>query len=182
MKKIMIFAITTLSIIVLNAQPPQGGMGGGRPDGPPRGGQMGQRPSSNIEEKLILEVFPEIPNLTLEQREKVGSIITKEMKDVSKQLDKKRQLMPKRDEVISEQDMEKQRQKIEKVDKKIADVKEKSNKKIKKELTDEQYQIFLEKREEFKFKQHRERPRMGNDERPRPSFDNDEGNGPDMEF
>lgn len=157
MKKALMFSIATFSFICLCAQPPMGG--GGRPDSPPRGDMM-QRPSDSSDEKITLEVFPEIPNLSLEQREKVGSILTKEMKDVSKQLKKKRELMPGRDSELSEKDLQKNKEKADKIDQKIASIKDKSNNKVKKELSDDQYQVFIEKREEFKFKHHRENFRM----------------------
>lgn len=188
MKKLLVFAIAALAMVGLEAQPPQGGMGGGmgggRPDGPPRG-EMRQRPSTSIEETLTLEVFPEIPDLTLKQREKVGTIITKEMKDVSKQMRKKRELMFDKKEPLTEKELSKNKEKSEKIDKKIAEIKEKSNKKIQKELTDEQYKVFIEKRNDFKFKQQRRGgPRMGGGERgerpSRPSFG--EGNDPENAF
>ena len=188
MKKLLVFATAVLTIIRLDAQPPQGGMGGGmgggRPDGPPRG-EMGQRPTTSIEETLTLEVFPEIPDLSLKQRERVGSIITKEMKDVSKQMKKRHELMVEKKEPLTEKELTKNKEKSEKIDKKIAEIKEKSNKKIKKELSEEQYKVFIEKRDDFKFKrQRRGGSRMGDGERrerpARPSFDG--GNGPEEGF
>lgn len=147
MKKFLVTTFLILLAVNFHAQPPQGGRGGGRPDGPPSGGM--RQSFSEAETKPILEEFPSIPNLTLEQREKVGSILTKEQQDVAKQMDKKREIELNRIEDPTDKNIEKD---IQKIDAKIVAIKEKSNKKIKKDLSDEQYAVFLEKREMFKFK------------------------------
>lgn len=152
MKTTLALVLILLSVITLKAQPHQG-RGGGRPDGTPPEG-MRQRPQINGDDKMILEYFPEIPNLSLTQREKVGSILTKERKDIAKQLDKKRNLEIGYKE-LTEKDREKNKEKIEKIEVKINQIKEKSNQKIKKELSEKQYSVFKEKREDFKFKHHR---------------------------
>lgn len=156
MKKVLFITCSVLLTVGIYAQPP-GGMGGrgsgGQRGGPPRG-EMPNRPASS-EDKLILEHFPEIPDLTLEQREKVGSILSKEREDIEKQFKKKRTIEKEITPDISDKDLKKKQQKLEKIDKKVQDIREKSNKKIKRELSEEQYRVFIEKREEFKFRRHR---------------------------
>lgn len=164
MKRYLLGAIFILLAFCVNAQPPQGGQGGGRrPDGPPPGG-FGQN-STKVENKPILDVFPDIPNITLEQREKVGSLLTKERKEIMKQMEKKREYMRE----PGEEPTEKAQKAIAKIDKKIIAIKEKTNKKVKKVLSPEQYLVFMDKREEFKFKSPQGgggRSTMQNGERP----------------
>ena len=167
MKKILVFAFVLITTINLAAQPPQGFGGGGRPSGSPRG-EMGQRPtSSDAESVIILEFFPDIPDLTLEQREKIGSVLTKERKEITKQMENKRKIEGERKEDQTAKEREKNKKKIDKIDKKIEQTKEESNKKIKKELSEKQYLVFAEKRDDFKFKHQRGgRPNFNNGERP----------------
>lgn len=155
MKKILIIAIGILTTIGIYAQPP-GGSGGRGPGGPPPGGRMSNQ-SSSLQERLILEHFPEIPDLTLEQREKVGIVLSKEHKDIEKQLKKKHELKKDFTPETSEKALNKLKEKTEKIDKKIQDIRNKSNEKIRKDLSEEQYSVFLEKRENFKFGRHRQR-------------------------
>lgn len=171
MKKIVLGILLGLFAVNMSAQPPQG-MGGGRPDGPPPGGRGGDQFNSRTEEKITLEVFPDIPNLTLKQREKVGSILTKEAKDIRSQMDKKRELdIESRNTDLSEKDIEKHHKKINKIDEKINDIRGKSDKKIRKELSAEQYSIFTKKRSEFKFKHEKGMPQHRNNRMERPPFE-----------
>lgn len=150
MKKFFVTTFLILFAVSFYAQPPQGGRRGGRPEGAPPGGM--RQSFSEGETKPILEEFPTIPNLTLEQREKVGSILTKEQQDITKQIKKKREFEQDRIEYSTERNIEKDLQKI---DGKITEIKDKSNKKIKKVLSDEQYSVFLDKRDMFKFRPQR---------------------------
>ncbi|MDR3269567.1 MAG: hypothetical protein LBT83_10955 [Tannerella sp.] len=68
---------------------------------------------------LVLEHFPSIPDLGLEQRADIGIILKNEQ---------------------------------EKIDQKVKQQRDKSNKKIKKILSEEQYKVFMEKRDEFQFR------------------------------
>lgn len=171
MKKFLVITLVLFTGIGLYAQPPrgEGGGGGRRPGGPPPGDMRQQRPGG--EDKIILEFFPEIPDLTLQQREKVGTILTSERKDIRKQTEKKMELG--RLDTMSEQDREKNKKKLDKIDKKISEITEKSNKKIGKVLNDNQYHVFLEKREDFKFRGNRERPHFQKEdgERRRPDHE-----------
>jgi len=181
MKKLLSITLflAFLGITNILAQPPGGGGRGERGGGPQGGPSMGMRDrGSSEDEKIILEHFPEIPDLTLEQREKVGTILTGERKDIGKEMQNKHKIEMelRQNEEMSEKEINKNKEKIEKADKKINEIKEKSDKKIKKVLSDEQYIVFKEKREEFKFKSQRQRPnrqmRDGDDSRSgeRPSF------------
>jgi hypothetical protein len=104
-------------------------------------------------EQLRLDSFPEIPDITLEQRADVGFILVKERQDVLKQVRKKRELMEKDKQSPdrSEKEKAKTQKNLAEVDGKIQKQIEKSNEKIRKILTDKQYQVFLEKRNDFKF-------------------------------
>ena len=127
-----------------------GGGGGGHRGGPPPGGMDFNR--QQAEETLILEFFPEIPNITMEQRIEVGIIMGDEQKRIRKFESQKQELMEKEgEEDPDEKEIEKNRTKIRKIDGKIQKQIEKSNKKIKKKLSDEQYQVFLERRNDFRF-------------------------------
>lgn len=175
MKRILIIISVILVATNLLSQPPSGRRGQGGP--PPNGGRMGQRPPSNIEDNIILESFPEIPNLTLQQREKVGTILTDEQKDIEKQMAKKREAEVNLNPDATQKEVEKQQKEIEKIDKKVQDIRGKSDKKIKKILSDEQYLVFTQKREEFKFRhQRRQRPPQRKDypdeDMPSPPFQN----------
>lgn len=131
--------------------------GAGNQGGPPPNRQMGQRPPQRPDnmssDQLVLEKFPEIPNITLEQRQKIGSILTDEHKNITKQFEKKRDIEIKSSKSnMTPNEFEKQRKKLDKIDKKISDIQTKSNKKVRKILSDEQYKAFIEKRNSFKFK------------------------------
>ena len=155
MKHLIIILLAAFSVAGAYAQMLQGGGGfGGR-----GGGQRGVPPPGDrdfnrqkAEETLILEFFPEIPNITSEQRMEVGNIMGDEQKRIRELEFQKRELMEKkRAENSDEKKIEKNRKKIAKIDGKIKKQLEKSNKKIKKKLSDEQHQVFLEKRSEFRF-------------------------------
>ncbi|MDR1738432.1 MAG: hypothetical protein LBR66_06425 [Candidatus Symbiothrix sp.] len=158
-KELFIFLCLLLSVFSMQAQPPQGSGGRGMGDrqGPPPSG-IGQRGESGRETtELRLDSFPEIPAITFEQRVDIGIILSKEQKDVLKLFEKKRELLDNEHQTteMSETEHAKTQQKIAKIDGKIAKRKEKSNKKIKKLLSEEQYQIFLQKRHEFRFSNQR---------------------------
>lgn len=155
MKRIIIILLTTFSVAGTYAQMPQGGggfggRGGGQRGGTPPGGRDFNR--QQAEETLILEFFPEIPHITLEQKMEIGIIMGDEQKRIRKFESQKRELIEKEREANSdEKEIEKNRTKIREIDGKIQKQIEKSNKKIKKKLSDEPYQVFLEKRNEFRF-------------------------------
>ncbi|MDR1720271.1 MAG: hypothetical protein LBR67_09190 [Dysgonamonadaceae bacterium] len=190
MKRTIILILAAFIGIGMYAQMPQGGGfggrggqggfgGGGRMGGGPQSGGRGGFNQQRMEETPILEHFPEIPNLTLEQRTDVGIILGDEQKALRKLESQKRELFEKdREKGITEQDtkqIEKTGKKIAKIDTKIQKQIEKSNKKIQKKLSAEQYQVFLDKRSEFRFEMKRppmmrqpegrgapgERPEMG---------------------
>jgi hypothetical protein len=129
------------------------GTGRGNRQGQPPSG-MGQRGEAGGEEQLILESFPEIPDITLKQRTDIGNILAKEQKDIFMQVRKKRELMEKDGQSPdrSEKEKDKMQKDIARIDGKIEKQIGKSNKKIRRILSDEQYQVFLEKRNDFKFK------------------------------
>jgi hypothetical protein len=160
MKKFSISIIVLFSAAQLLAQMPQGGgyggrggggFGGGRRGGPPQG--RGNFNPDKIDETLTLETFPDIPDLTLEQRRKTGEVMTDEQKAIRKLDRQKHELHHRQMQAVDwdEKKIEKNREKIEKTDEKIAKRIEESNKKVKKILSEEQYEVFIEKRNDFKF-------------------------------
>lgn len=155
MKK-FIFTLSLLLVVSgLYAQQPGRGPGGGmRPDGngrPP--GEMG-RGNRNSDSKVYIEELPEIPGLTLEQQLKLGKFVSAEHEQIGKQMDKKRALMEQSGDpdLLSQKQLEKQRKKMQRIDKKIAKIRTKYDKKIQKLLTDEQYLVYIERKEEIKFR------------------------------
>lgn len=139
----MFFMLISIS---MTAQPPQGGGSGGFQGGD----RMRQSSMRSSEKILVLANFPEIPEITLKQREKVGTILTKEKKDIDKQLAKKKKIEEKSKDA-DEKDLLKNEKKTAEIDKKIEGIKEQSNIKIAKEFTKEQFDIFVEKRDEVRF-------------------------------
>lgn len=168
MRKILIIMFVILPMCSMFAQSPGGNMGKG---GPPPNGMPGQRPPSDRNDsKPMLEQFPQIPDLTLQQREKVGSIMTKEREDIEKVIEKNRDLEKELRSESSEKKRNKLHQKIDKNNQKIQEIGAKSDKKVKKILTEEQYAVFVKKREEFKFKQPPKNFPINNESDQRPDF------------
>lgn len=192
MKKCIIALAFIICCINLSAQPPQGGRGGGRPDGnrPPMDGQM-QRGDGNSTSFGIMKM-PEIPDLTSAQREKLVKALTDEQKNVSKLMSEKHDLMTQYREKgtePTEKERNKQIKKIEKLDEKIVKAKNKSDEKIRSILTPEQYQVFTEKRDQVKFNRsggrspmdgRRERPMDGEQRPPMPPADGKDPFAPGM--
>jgi hypothetical protein len=158
MKKLLIFAMATFLGVSIYAQMPQGGGFGGRGGfggGERRGGMRPPegRDFNGQDEELDLEHFPEIPHLTPEQKEHVVTVLHDEQKAIRKLESQKRELFKNEREGAKpdEKTMEKNRKKVAKIDAKIQKQIEKSNKKVAKKLSAEQYQVFLQKRHEFRF-------------------------------
>lgn len=174
MKRLFFVLALVATITGVYAQPP----GGRRPNGGPRGERPpmgGMRDQDNGQNKMWIEKFPDIPDLTLEQRRKLGEVLSDEQKSVEKQLENKRSYQAELDaNDLSEKEIQKLTKKIGKANESIAKQKEKSDKKIKKILSDSQYKVFSEKRDEFKFnKLRRPHQRPDNERRPqRPDDDN----------
>jgi len=150
-----IFILLTAAALGANVYA-QGGFGGGRFGGqrggsPPGGG--GNFNPDKIKETPALDSFPEIPNLTLEQRMDIGNILTDEYKAVRKLEAQKHELFGKERETAQpdQKAIEKNRKKLAQIDGKIQKRIDKSNKKIAKKLSAEQYRVFLEKRQDFRF-------------------------------
>lgn len=91
--------------------------------------------------------------MTLEQRLNIGKALAKEQEDIYKWHQKKRELTQKDLQlpVGNGKDREKNQKERTKIDAAITKRIEKSNKKIQKILSEEQYRIFLEKRNDFRF-------------------------------
>jgi hypothetical protein len=158
MNKLFLILFLIFTSLCLQAQPPQGGnrgMGRGNRQGSPSGmRQRGElRGEARGGEQLRLDSFPEIPDITIEQRADVGIILVKEQQEIFKQVQKKRELMEKDKQSPdrSEKEKAKMQKNLADVDGKIQKQIEKSNEKIRKILSDKQYQVFLEKRNDFRF-------------------------------
>jgi hypothetical protein len=156
MKKILFLMCLTLCLSVLNqadvsAQPPQGGRQGGM-------GRGAMRPPSDAanysgSNELVLDYFPDIPGLSLEQRVDIIMILLKEQKSINGEPQKRLQLAEKKENsVLNDKEQRNVQKKIDRLDQKIQQKMDKSNKKIKKILSEEQYRVFIEKRAEFRFR------------------------------
>lgn len=150
MKKIILIAVVVLTGMSAFAQSTSGNRDGRQ--GPPPGVRQGQRPPQSQKGDPMLELMMLIPDLTLSQGEKLTDILTNEKKDIDKQLKKRREADEKYRYAVTEKDIEKRNKEYQKIDKKIDSIKEKSNKKVKKALSDKQYAVFIQKREEFRFR------------------------------
>lgn len=175
MKKILFATLFILICSNVMAQMPMGGGRGGRP----QGGPPGNRPSMSGEKQnqdFVLMGMPEIPNLTLEQREKLSKAISEERKDISKLMDKKQELRQEASNPgIAEKKRTKLQEKIDKVDNDIKKKETKYDKKYRSILSLEQYEIFIENKKNIEFRGQGNRLQRGN--RPqRPG----QGGPPDM--
>lgn len=160
MKKLIIFLPLLLFSFLMYAQHPNGGQrmppsdGNGRPP-MERGGQK---------KMMFNSITQEIPDLTLEQREKLSTLLTNENDKIESQITKKMDLEREGQQNLSDKDSEKKIKKLEKIDEKIVKIKKDTNKKAKKILTDNQYSIFEQKRNQIKFDK---RPMGERPQRPR---------------
>ena len=155
MKKFSIILISLLLSVYALAQQPNGDRQ--RMPSPDREGrpQMDKKGGGDM---MFNSLAKDIPNLTLEQREKLGSLMSSEKDKMENEFSKKRDL-EKTQGQLSEKDEKKRNSKLEKIDRNIEKIKAESNKKVKKILDEEQYQIFVNKRDQIKFdKPRRERP------------------------
>ncbi|EGK03264.1 hypothetical protein [Dysgonomonas gadei] len=181
MKK-SILAITFILICSgLAAQPPMGGGGGGRPQGGPGGGRppMMNKQGQNQDSFMIMGI-PEIPDLTLEQREKLGKEITNERKDISKLMQEKQELkIDSENPGMAEKDRQKLFGKMAKIDEKIKKKEEKYDKKYRSILSDEQYNIFSANKKNIEFRG-QGIPNRGNRQQPPAQRPDDNGGRPDM--
>jgi hypothetical protein len=184
MKKMYLALCVLFTGTSLCAQPPQGGRGGqggfGGNGRQQQGMPPGRETNQSSERKFTLETFPEIPELTLEQRMEIGLILGNERKDVETLMRKKRELMAE-EQKSTDRDakkIEKNNKEQIKIDKAIQKRIAKSNKKVKKKLSAEQYAVFLEQRDNFKFRMDTPPPARPerNGKEGRPDFGN--GNPP----
>lgn len=174
--KRMIFAIaTTIASLSIYAQEPMGGggFGGGRPP-------MGNYDGMDEQEATEVVKFPEIPQLTEKQKDKVISVVIKEHDDVAKLEDQKRtvfmknakfdhkgqEMQPNKEGNAQDQRQRsdehkmkkeppvlssKDQAKVDKIQKKEGNVHQKADKKFKSILSKDQYAVFQEKKSEIKF-------------------------------
>lgn len=182
MKKILLTVTLIIACGSLAAQGSMGGMGGGRPPEGGKGRGEGHAPmhqGNSRDESFFIMGIPDIPNLTLEQREKLSKTISDERKDIFKLMQEKQELkMRSENPGIANKERLKLTEKISKTDEKIKTKQEKYDKKYKSILTAEQYHIFAEKKQSVEF---REPPRRRLEEKgdQRPSAMPNEGTAPD---
>lgn len=175
MKKILLTTLFVLIYSSMMAQMPMGGGRGSRPQGGPPGNRLSMSKEKQ-DQDFVLMGMPEIPNLTLEQREKLSKAISDERKDISKLMNKKQEL---RQEVnnpgMAEKKRTKLQEKIGKVDNDIKKKETKYDKKYRSILSQEQYEVFVENKKSIEFRGQGNRPQRGS--RPqRPG----QGGSPDM--
>ena len=158
MKKILLAVTFILSTITISAQPPMGGgMGGSRGDRPPGGGRGGNRPPMHNQgqtgDEFMIMGIPDIPDLTLEQREKLSKEITNERKDISKLMQKKRELtIDAENPGLAEKERQKLIEKMAKIDEDVKKKEGKYDKKYRSILSENQYKTFNEKKKDIQFK------------------------------
>lgn len=144
-----LLALITITIFCIHPNvlaQPRGGK-------PPMGEHQPKGASDNNDD--IIYNIPQIPNASLEQRLQLSEILTKEHEKVSAQIQKR---------VILEQEMEKTietdkdpkktekgKEKIAKINQAIQKIENENDAKIRKILTDEQYQFFIENKKDIKF-------------------------------
>ncbi|WP_029901799.1 hypothetical protein [Prevotella sp. 10(H)] len=157
MKKGLLAAIFIFWCTTLAAQPPIGGGNGGRRPGGHGGGRppmqragQGQGQSAN---GFMIMGLSDIPELTLEQREKLSKEITNERKDASKLIQQKRELqIDGENPGMAEKERQKLFEKVAKIDEKIKKNEEKYDKKYRSILSDEQYNIFAVNKKNIEFR------------------------------
>lgn len=155
MKRLYFFAVIFLAISLSGiAQPPSGGGrpgGMGGPGGHP--GMRNEQGGGNSGQFWVMKV-PDIPGMTQDQRRKLVDALSKEQEEVSKLMESKKELDLKemRYAGLSQKDKEKQMKKIAKLDAKIEKTRLKYDKKYRKILTEEQYNIFIDKKKDVEFR------------------------------
>lgn len=161
--------VILLSIgISLAAQPPIGG-GGSRPQGGPGRGRPPMQSMNQQNDNFIITNIPDIPNLTLDQREKLSKEISNEKRDISKLMaERMKQDREAQNPGLASKDRVKMIEKVEKIDAKISKQEEKYDKKYRKILSDDQYLFFKEKKNEIRFNDQRGQGRK----KPRPDVQN----------
>lgn len=150
MKNIISGTVILFMSLHLSAQPPAGGKG--RP--PHRGN--GDRPmltQTDRQQDDMIMGLPDIPDLTLSQREKLSKEISKERKDISKLMKQRQQIhIDAQNPGMAEKERVKLHEKIIGIDEKIEKKKQKYNKKYRSILTDEQYRIFEVNKSKIEFR------------------------------
>lgn len=154
MKKVILVAIFILIYTNIYAQP---SMGGGNRGGRPQGGPKGERPlmqnDRQNQDGFMIMGLPDIPNLTLEQREKLSKEITNERKDISKLMQEKQTLKTDtQNPGMAEKERQKLFEKMAKIDDKIQQKEEKYKKKYRSILSEEQYNTFIESKKDIQFR------------------------------
>ncbi|MDR1758142.1 MAG: hypothetical protein LBR51_04185 [Bacteroidales bacterium] len=161
MKKLSVFLVILAIVSRMFAQMPPGGggnfrgPGGEQRNGPPPGNR--QHNPEMIDDTPVLEYFPEIQGLTPAQKTKISNLMIAEQKDIRQWERQKHELFreEKNNKGWSEKEMTKHKTKISKIDQKIQQRTVTTNLKVEKVLSPGQYQTFLNKRGEFRFKMQR---------------------------
>jgi len=160
MKTIFIWMMVGLSVCMNMAAQGYGGRGGGY--GGRGGGYRGNRGNSGAMRnqsqslgkdysQICITDFPKISGLTLNQELDLTKAITNERKSLLKLSDQKQELQVKIEHAKNQKDIDKNTKKATKLDAKIQETSLKADKKIQSILTNEQYQEFMEKKDQIKF-------------------------------
>jgi len=164
MKTFFIWMIAGLSIcLTVNEQGYGGRYGGGRGGyggGGYRGNRYGGNPgdmrartqiANNDYSQVCITDFPQITGLTLKQNLDLSTVVTDEHRNILKLTDQKQELQVKIDHAGSPKEKDKNMKKMAKLDDKIQKVSLKATQKIRAILTNEQYNEFMEKKDQIKF-------------------------------
>lgn len=187
MKRILfIITLVIISMSMAMAQSPQGG-GGGRPGG--MGGGQGQRPpmrgegpnqAMNTSDEYWIMHFPELPDLSQDNKRKMIDLLSKEKMEMDKLM---REKMVVEDKIFnigdsSEKEANKLAKKMNKIETSMRKAADNYDSKYQKILTPEQYIIFKEKKKEIKFRKPRDARRNAMDGDENQRKDMPEGNMP----
>lgn len=150
MKKLFLLIIFVILTIGIYAQPPMGSGGQGMRRPP-----MDNGGNTTQSDEIIIMEFPEIQDLTLKQREKLSSAIVTEKKKTHQLMMKQMflNIEAERGKKSKTFDQRKNDQKIQKINKEIEKERVKADKKYRSILTSDQYNEFVAKRGDIKFKE-----------------------------
>ena len=129
----------------------RGGFGGGGRGGRYGGQRIQSQSTGKDYSQIRITDFPKISGLTLDQELGVTTAITNEQKDILRITDQKQEMQVKIDHAGSQKNIDKYTKKMAKLDDKMQKVSLKADNKIRSILTNEQYQEFIEKKDQIKF-------------------------------
>ena len=154
MRTFFIWIMAGLSVCTsMSAQRGGGGGNRGRGGASAPSGEMRRQPGvvSRDYEKVSITDFPEITGLTYKQNLDLFKIVKDEYRNTLMLTDQKQEFQVKINNAKNQKDIDKNTKEIAKLDEKIKKVNLDADKKIKATLSTDQYNEFLEKKDQIKF-------------------------------